>query len=482
VKKRLKNNCIFYAPSFIIVLIKKKGIGIKIFSMEVFSMKRKLISLTIFLVLALNLYVVTVFAATANPTASTVLVDGKNVAFDAFNINDNNYFKLRDLAFTLNGTAKQFEVGWDGAKNAISLTSGQSYTVVSGEMTGKGGGAKEATPTASKIYLNGREVKLTAYNIDGNNYFKLRDIGEAFDFGVDWDGARNTIVIDTSKGYSVDGGTTTTTPPPTTTVPSVGNNLFVGTWGYDGNGVFTPIEKTSEYIEFKSDGTLIYTNTTLGTQWIGIGNYYATSNTRGLTITANYSISGDAINCTNMLYRWYEKLDSSNTEYTDERKPDTAFPYKFTNGGSRHTDALTFLEINLWPNESGALNKFTGFVKPIDLTTIKGVVNLPSALPDNIAPKGINCIFTTASGDDVYTGQTQYTAYFNCSSETQMKSILAPIFAQLRSAGFVDAVGPEILYVEGTIGGKEVRVTCRYAEALGFYDIDYGEITYEFFD
>jgi hypothetical protein len=77
-----------------------------------------------------------VFAATANPTASTVLVDGRNVAFDAYNIADNNYFKLRDLAYTLNGTAKQFEVGWDGANNAISLTSGQPYTVAGGEMAG----------------------------------------------------------------------------------------------------------------------------------------------------------------------------------------------------------------------------------------------------------------------------------------------------------------------------------------------------------
>ena len=47
---------------------------------------------------------------TAKPTASTVLVNGENVAFDAYNINDNNYFKLRDLAYILSGTEKQFEV------------------------------------------------------------------------------------------------------------------------------------------------------------------------------------------------------------------------------------------------------------------------------------------------------------------------------------------------------------------------------------
>jgi hypothetical protein len=49
--------------------------------------------------------------------------------------------------------------------------------------------------------LDGKEVSFTAYTIEGNNYFKLRDIAAAFDFGVDWDGAANTIAVDTDKGY-----------------------------------------------------------------------------------------------------------------------------------------------------------------------------------------------------------------------------------------------------------------------------------------
>ncbi|MEG1492557.1 MAG: stalk domain-containing protein, partial [Oscillospiraceae bacterium] len=107
-----------------------------------------------------------------------------------------------DLAFALSGSEKQFDVGWDGAKNAISLTNGKAYTVVGGELVGKGSGDKSGTPTASKIYLDGKEVSFTAYNIDGNNYFKLRDIGQTFNVGVTYDSATNTIVIDTAKGYT----------------------------------------------------------------------------------------------------------------------------------------------------------------------------------------------------------------------------------------------------------------------------------------
>ena len=140
----------------------------------------------------------------AKPTASTVLVDGRNIAFDAYNINGNNYFKLRDLAHTLSGSAKEFAIDWDGASNAISIISAKPYTPVGGEMKSKGTQAKTATPTSSKISLDGKEIKVAAYNIEGNNYFKLRDIGAALNFGVDWDAAKNTIVIDTGKGYTAE--------------------------------------------------------------------------------------------------------------------------------------------------------------------------------------------------------------------------------------------------------------------------------------
>ena len=138
---------------------------------------------------------------TANPTASTVLVNGGNVAFDAYNIEGNNYVKLRDLAYVLNGTAKQFSIWYDESLRMIFLDKGYAYTPVGGEMASKGSGSKAATPTTARVFLDGSEVNLTAFNIDGNNYFKLRDTGQAFDFGVTWDGANNTIVIDTNKGY-----------------------------------------------------------------------------------------------------------------------------------------------------------------------------------------------------------------------------------------------------------------------------------------
>ena len=49
--------------------------------------------------------------------------------------------------------------------------------------------------------MNGKEVAFDAYTIDGSNYFKLRDIGQALNFGVSWDSAKRVVAIDTGAAY-----------------------------------------------------------------------------------------------------------------------------------------------------------------------------------------------------------------------------------------------------------------------------------------
>ncbi|MCL2153416.1 MAG: copper amine oxidase N-terminal domain-containing protein [Oscillospiraceae bacterium] len=179
-------------------------------------MSKKTISIALTLIMAIGLLIPTALPAaasaaalTATPTASTVLVDGANIAFDAYYIEGNNYFKLRDIANSLSGSEKQFEVSWDAANKAIFLASGKAYTPVGGEMASKGSDDKTPWPTSSKIYLDGKEVAFTAYYIEGNNYFKLRDIGEAVGFKVDYYDSEKTVAIDTGRGDAPENGSVT---------------------------------------------------------------------------------------------------------------------------------------------------------------------------------------------------------------------------------------------------------------------------------
>ena len=46
-----------------------------------------------------------------------------------------------------------------------------------------------AVRSTHQFYLDGEQIQLEAYLINGNNYVKLADVGEALDFNVYWDDA-----------------------------------------------------------------------------------------------------------------------------------------------------------------------------------------------------------------------------------------------------------------------------------------------------
>ncbi len=166
------------------------------------------------------------YSVIANPTTSEVVVDKGAWMFDAYNINDNNYFKLRDIAmaFTEEYSSNNFEVTWDESRNAINLITKTPYTPVGGECGGYDlelGGwpepsweeivngtygqdnrtSQEAILSDAVVYIDGVKAELTAYNINDNNYFKLRDLAKALDFEVIWSEEENRIYISTEFPY-----------------------------------------------------------------------------------------------------------------------------------------------------------------------------------------------------------------------------------------------------------------------------------------
>ena len=314
-------------------------------------MKKRIITIALAIVIILGLSAIPAFAASnlsANPTASTVYVNGAAKEFEAYIINGNNYFKLRDLAYVMNGTAKQFEVGYDSATKAITLTTGKAYTPDGGEMAKGDGKAKTASPTASKIYLNGKELSLTVYLIGGNNFFKLRDLMEAIDVFVGYDNATKAITLDTSKGYVPEGSATTPVTPTPSGVPQ-GNSGIIGVW----LGTSTP-NFDWEYIIFYGDGTFRFQLPREG--FYGFDRAKDKANNQGSNIWGTYSFSGntgiwkyDAASASstitlesdgglnlgtsyNKFYRCNSvdnyKLNGSYTSYSDPSDPDLTKPGK----------------------------------------------------------------------------------------------------------------------------------------------------------
>ena len=139
---------------------------------------------------------------TANPTTSKVLIDGVEKSFEAYNINDNNYFKLRDIAYCLSRTEKKFAIDWQADTNTAILETNKEYVAVGGELAVSSNFVSKNTQVSNtNILLNGTPVQAKAYIIDGNNYFKLRDLGQILDFSVEWEASQNALIINTIERY-----------------------------------------------------------------------------------------------------------------------------------------------------------------------------------------------------------------------------------------------------------------------------------------
>ncbi len=138
-------------------------------------------------------------AKTANPTNDKLTVNGVLADPTVYKIGGSNYFKIRDVAAVLNGTGKQFAVGYSGGK--VTVTSGQPYDATGKELAGAPSESKTASRSNDSIVIDGTEASLTVYKIGGSNYFKLRDLGKALDFYVGWEAGKG-VYIETGKPYS----------------------------------------------------------------------------------------------------------------------------------------------------------------------------------------------------------------------------------------------------------------------------------------
>lgn len=81
-------------------------------------------------------------------------------------------------------------------RNITAMVTGM---VIGAALVGEAAAGIVAEPTWQKIYVDGQQVSMTAYNIAGQNYVRLRDIGQQVGFNVYW---QDGVQIDTDAPYT----------------------------------------------------------------------------------------------------------------------------------------------------------------------------------------------------------------------------------------------------------------------------------------
>lgn len=144
----------------------------------------------------------------AYASTQAVSVDGRDIEFQCYALKDaggnpTNYIKLRDLAILLNGTAAQFDVGWDGNVNILTR---KAYTPNGSELKTPFSGDRAYQEAGTVTKVDGRDASLAAFMLlddagGGYTYYKLRDLGRAVGFNVGWSADRG-IFVETDKPYT----------------------------------------------------------------------------------------------------------------------------------------------------------------------------------------------------------------------------------------------------------------------------------------
>ena len=126
---------------------------------------------------------------TIRKTADTaaVTVDGEAAEVATANVGGETYYRLRDLATAVNGTADQFNVEW---QNGVIVITGEAYT------TEALAPAAEAAGSAISltIEVDGETVTTSAAEINGNNYVPASLLAE---LGVTASVSNGTLAITT---------------------------------------------------------------------------------------------------------------------------------------------------------------------------------------------------------------------------------------------------------------------------------------------
>lgn len=135
-------------------------------------------------------------------SVQNLYVNGTAKTLNAVNIKGNNFLKLRDLAYLLNGTSKQFNVTYTESTNTAHIHSLTAYVNDPQNPVNQPITLTRPQLSSQKVTLDGSTAYPIAYNVAGSNYVNLRQVCAMLDIGLTYSAATNTVTITTANSYT----------------------------------------------------------------------------------------------------------------------------------------------------------------------------------------------------------------------------------------------------------------------------------------
>ena len=139
------------------------------------------------------------FAATYTADAikynEIFILDGEEIEMTSYKIWGNNYVKLRDIAEIMSGKKAQFSVEYDQTLNKTLIKTGKPYVKQEERAINNFGKKETAILSEITISVNNQDILIESALIKGNNFVKLRDIGDIVCFDVKYDESIKRVIL-----------------------------------------------------------------------------------------------------------------------------------------------------------------------------------------------------------------------------------------------------------------------------------------------
>lgn len=115
-----------------------------------------------------------------------VHIGEENIELPSVVYKNENYVKLRDFSYILKNLEKDYKIIYNNKNKQISAITAYPYEPIGTELTPIDE-VKKAEKSTAKFDINNEQKDFNAIIIKGHNYFRLRDLCEAFKIKVVYD-------------------------------------------------------------------------------------------------------------------------------------------------------------------------------------------------------------------------------------------------------------------------------------------------------
>lgn len=127
-------------------------------------------------------------------------LNGAQSPIQSYLIEGENYYKLRDLAKILTGTDAEFSITYSPKEKAIHMNNNEKYIPNNSELKPLSK-VESIYESFDKLIFSNHEIYISAYKINENNYYKLRDICFYLDIGVGYNHKTKSIQLNTEENF-----------------------------------------------------------------------------------------------------------------------------------------------------------------------------------------------------------------------------------------------------------------------------------------